>query len=392
MFKDRITKEDVKAIILFSLAIPIALVEKKKNKDLWLISERPGEARDNGYWLFKYIKEKKLSQKIRYVIKDNSCDKEKIEQYGDIISFGSFEHYVIYLTASVHASAHINADSPNSRISNFLETHGFLKNKRVFLQHGITKDKISFGYYDVSRADLFVCAAKPEYEFCKKEFGYPEGAVQLLGFSRFDGLGICETKRQILLMPTWRAWLANVDETEFIESVYFKTYQSLLLNKKLQEILEENEVTLLFYPHSDMQKFVSLFHTASSKIQICNADNYTVQQLLNESDFLLTDYSSVAFDMAYMGRSVCYYQFDYEEYRKGQHPEGYYSYERHGFGPICLYEEEVIGEISDVVRNDFRIKNIYEQRQNEFFSLRDKNNCERIYKAIKEIREDAGID
>lgn len=392
MFKDKIRKKDVKAIILFSFAIPIALIEKKKNKDLWLISERPGEARDNGYWLFKYIKEKQVNQKVRYVIKDNSCDKKRLESYGNVISFGSFKHYVTYLMASVHASAHINSDSPNSRISNFLETHGLLKNKRVFLQHGITKDKISFGYYNVSRADLFVCAAKPEYEFCKKEFGYPKGAVQLLGFSRFDGLGICETKKQILLMPTWRAWLANLDKTEFIQSIYFKTYQSLLLNKRLQTILEKNKVTLLFYPHSDMQKFVSLFHTDSSNIQICNADNYTVQQLLNESDFLLTDYSSVAFDMAYMGRPVCYYQFDYEEYRKGQHPEGYYSYEKHGFGPICLQEEDIIKEISEVLQNNFEAKQIYKQRQNEFFSLRDRNNCERIYKAIKEMRKDGGID
>lgn len=61
----------------------------------------------------------------------------------------------------------MDLDSPNSRVSNFLETHGLLKNKRVFLQHGITKDKISFGYYSISRADLFVCAAQPEYEFCK---------------------------------------------------------------------------------------------------------------------------------------------------------------------------------------------------------------------------------
>lgn len=391
MFKDRIRFIDIEAIIKFSIAWPIAFIKKIKHRDLWLISERHDEARDNGYWMFKYIKENGINQDVCYVIDSNAGDRKRIESYGNVVFFGSFKHYVVYLTASKHVSAHVDADSPNSRVSNFLETHGLLKNKRVFLQHGITKDKISFGYYSVSRAELFVCAAKPEYEFCKKEFGYPEGAVQLLGFARFDGLGVCETKRQILLMPTWRAWLANADETEFIESVYFKTYQSLLLNKELQEILEENEVALLFYPHSDMQKFVSLFHTDSSKIQICNANNYTIQQLLNESDFLLTDYSSVAFDMAYMGRPVCYYQFDYEEYRKGQHPEGYYSYEKHGFGPVCLQEENVVNELLDVIQRDFQVKQIYKERQDKFFSLRDRNNCERIYKAIGEITH-AGIN
>lgn len=385
MFKDKIRKQDIIAIIQFCLTWPIAKLSRKKKEEIWIFSERPNEARDNGYALFKYIRKENPNFPVYYVIEKNAMDRKQVEELGNVIDFYSFKHYYFYWLAKIHISSHVDGGTPNSRVSNFMETHKILRNYKVFLQHGITKDKISFGYYNVSRADLFVCAAKPEYEFCKKEFGYPKDAVQLLGFSRFDGLGICETKKQILLMPTWRAWLANVDETEFIQSAYFKMYQSLLLNKRLQAILEENKVTLLFYPHSDMQKFVSLFHTDSSKIHICNASNYTVQQLLNESDLLLTDYSSVAFDMAYMGRPVCYYQFDYEEYRKGQHSEGYYSYEKHGFGPICLQEECIINEISDVIQNDFEVKKMYKQRQNDFFSLRDRNNCERIYKAIGDL-------
>lgn len=389
MFKDKIRKRDVIAIIKFLLTWPIAACKKKK--EIWIISERPGEARDNGYALFQYIRKMKPDFPVYYVIEKKSSDKISVEKLGNVINFYSLKHYYFYWLASVHASAHVDGGTPNSRVTNFMETHGILQNYKVFLQHGITKDKISFGYYNVSRADLFVCAARPEYEFCRKEFGYPEGSVQLLGFARFDGLGVCEPKKQILLMPTWRAWLASVDQETFIKSTYFKIYQSLLLNRTLQKILEKTEVNLLFYPHSDMQKFVPLFHTESPQIQICNADNYTVQQLLNESVFLLTDYSSVAFDMAYMGRPVCYYQFDYEEYRKGQHPEGYYSYERQGFGPVCLEEEKVINEILNAIRRDFKVEQIYEQRQKAFFSLRDKKNCERIYKAIGDLTH-AGIN
>lgn len=385
MFKDKIAKKDIKSIILFSLALPVALVKKEKYKDLWLISERHNEARDNGYWFFKYVKENIPNQKICYVIDKNAKDQKKMQFYGDIIAFGTFKHYVVYLMASKHISAHVNSDSPNSRVSNFLETHGLLKNKRVFLQHGITKDKISFGYYSVSRADLFVCAAKPEFEFCKSEFGYPEGAVQLLGFARFDGLGKGEIKRQILLMPTWRSWLANVNECEFKESVYYRTYQSLLFNKKLKEILMKYNVSLMFYPHPDMQKFISLFETDCSKMEICHSDIYSVQELLNESAMLVTDYSSVAFDMAYMGRPVCYYHFDYNEYRREQHPEGYYTYEKHGFGVICKNEEGLVQEIMRTIQNNFEITDLYTRRQKEFFAIRDRNNCKRIYKAIKEI-------
>ena len=385
MFKDKLTKKDIKAIVLFSIAWPIATIRKKKHPDLWLVSERPEEARDNGYWLYKYIKKNAPSQDAAYVIAANAEDKLKIEKYGNIISFATLEHYIVYLMASKHVSAHVDLDSPNSRVSNFLETHGLLKNKRVFLQHGITKDKISFGYYSISRADLFVCAAQPEYEFCKAEFGYPEGTVQLLGFARFDGLGVEKPKHQILLMPTWRAWLANADEKEFKKSRYFQVYQNLLYNEEIETLLEDNELELIFYPHSDMQKFVHLFSVKCKKIIVSDAGRFDVQQLLNQSRMLITDYSSVAFDMAYMNKPIIYYQFDYDDYRNGQHSEGYFSYENDGFGPICREEEAVIAEIKKYVCNNFVTDNKYAVRQNTFFSIRDQNNCKRIYQAIREL-------
>lgn len=385
MFKDKIRLIDVKAIALFSLAWPIASILKVKYRDLWLLSERHDEARDNGYWMYKYIKENARRQKACYVIDKDAKDRHRIEQYGSIIVHGSFKHYIIYLLSSKHISAHVDADSPNSRVSNFLETHGLLKNKRVFLQHGITKDKISFGYYSVSRADLLVCAAKPEYEFCKKEFGYPEGTVQLLGFARFDGLGVIQSKRQILLMPTWRAWLAKVDEEQFVESRYYKVYQSLLNNRELHSLLEKNDVQLIFYPHSDMQRFISLFEVNCNQVKIASAGEYDVQELLNESSMLITDYSSVAFDMAYMNRPVIYYQFDYDEYRAGQHPEGYYSYEKDGFGCILKNEDSLVFKLNDIVKQNFKVELEYRKRAESFFCLRDGKNCSRIFEAIEGI-------
>lgn len=385
MFKSRIRLIDIKSIVLFTVAWPLASINKISINDLWMISERRNEARDNGYWMFKYIKENKPKHKVCYVIEQKAKDRKKIEKYGDIIKFGSFKHYVMYLVASKHVSAHVDADSPNSRVSNFLETHGLLRNKRIFLQHGITKDKISFGYYSVSRADLFVCAAKPEYEFCKKEFGYPKGNVKLLGFARFDGLGNSKPKNQILLMPTWRSWLANVREEEFVNSGYYYTYQNLLNNDDLHQLLKENDINLVFYLHSDMQKFNDLFETSCSRIEISSLNDIDIQTLMNESSILITDYSSVAFDMAFMERPIMYYHFDYDEYRKGQHPEGYFSYLDNGFGPICRNEKEFITTLNSILMNNMKMNPKYLSRVKDFFTIRDNRNCERIYNEIKGV-------
>lgn len=330
---------------------------------------------------------------VFYVIIPGGGDYHKIKKLGNIISFGSFKHYIYYLAAYGHASAHVDSGTPNSRVSNFMETHGMLKNKKVFLQHGITKDKISFGYYAVNRADLFICGAKPEYDFCKQEFGFPEGNVIYTGFARFDKLYDFIVNKQILIMPTWRSWLAEAfDENEhmtqekFCESFYYKKYKELLCNEELVQLARDTGRKIIFYPHFDMQKFIPLFtQYASENVVIASETDFDVQQLLKESEILITDYSSVAFDFAYMGKPVIYYQFDYEDYRKMQHPEGYFSYEKHGFGPVVTEAAEVIEQVASLYNSNFAMQGKYIARRNDFFTYVDRNNCQRIVNAIKEI-------
>lgn len=382
MFKNKITKNDISSILKFFIAIPFALFLKRKK--IWLFSERPREAKDNAYVLFKYINEHTKKNNIYYVIEKDSLDISKLDKYNNVIDYNSFIHYVIYLAAYLHISAHVDLDSPNSRVSNFLETHGLLNNKRVFLQHGITKDRISFGYYSVCRADLFICGAKKEYDFCRKEFGFPKGNVQLLGFPRFDNLWDFNIKRQILLMPTWRSWLAEQSLDNFMRSQYFKKCNGLLKYKKFQTILENKNVDLIFLPHSDMLKFVNCFKVTSSRIKIIDFSNIEIQKLIKESAMLITDYSSIAFDFAYMNKPLIYYHFDYHEYRKKQHPEGYFKYENDGFGPIVETKENLCEYIDEII-DDFKNTEKYEKRAKQFFDLRDKNNCKRVYEKIKEL-------
>lgn len=53
---------------------------------------------------------------------------------------------------------------------------------------------------------------------------------------------------------------------------------------------------------------------------------------------MITDYSSVAFDFAYMKKSLVYAQFDREAFFEGQtYDEGYFNYETDGLsGMLCM--------------------------------------------------------
>ena len=112
---------------------------------------------------------------------------------------------------------------------------------------------------------------------------------------------------------------------------------------------------------------------------------YDVQTLLKESAYLVTDFSSIAMDFAYMKKRLMYYQFDYDDFRKGQYAEGYFDYEKDGFGKVCYDQDEALLEIKNAAAEGFAQPEEYLIRENKFFDLCDGNNCGRTYNAVKEL-------
>ena len=107
-----------------------------------------------------------------------------------------------------------------------------------------------------------------------------------------------------------------------------------------------------------------------------------MQSLLKESKLLITDYSSVFFDFAYMKKPTLFYQFDEEKFFKTHYKRGYFNYKTHGFGIVSNNIERLLYEVDKAILVDFTLSEKYLQRINKFFPLYDKNNCQRIYNAI----------
>lgn len=380
--------------IKFAICLVIAkfMTIFNKNKKILLVGERKNEAKDNGYHLFKYVREKYPEENIFYVISRNSSDLKKISKLGNIIYYDSLKHYIYYILSKKLICAHQGSCVPSSPIFWWLQSKKILVKNRIYIKHGIIKEKIPSHMYSNTGFERIICGAKPEYDFVKKELGYPKEAVKYLGLCRFDNLHHFKTKRQIFMMLTWRQSFGmeegikdiNSNREKFIKSDYFKKINSFLENNDLNNFLERNGITLIFHPHHEIQRYKDLFFSNSRKIIIADETKYDVQELLKESELLITDYSSIAFDFAYMKKPIIYYQFDNDEYYERHYPKGYFEYERDGFGAVVSNEDELLREMLDIYINSKRNTYKYDSNIKKFFELYDCNNCERTYREILE--------
>ena len=367
--------------ILFLFIWLISLFFRPFLKDIWLIEENPNEACDNGYIFFKYLRKERKDINVYYVIKKKSKDYEKVKSLGNVICHKSFKHWIYYLNAKRIIVTQKYAN-PSPALFHILHKF-FMKNKRIFLQHGITKDNAKMFYYDRCKFRLFICGAKREYEYVKNNFNYPKENVVYTGLARFDNLDLDKKiNKFILIYPTWRNYINSQNDFDSFMSNYYK----IINNKNLINYIEKNNIKIKLVLHKNMKKFNVNKNTLSKNIFINHNEEVDIQDLINKTDLLITDFSSLYFDIAYRKRGVIYYQFDTNEYRKNQLKEGYFSYEKDGFGDILTNSNEVINKVIYYIDNNFKVEDIYLKRMNMFFERKDKNNCRRILDEIERIK------
>lgn len=375
-------------VLLVGFVLPWALIAKIFIRNFWLICEEKNEARDNGYWLFKWIRENHPEQKVAYAINKKSPDYQKVKDLGKIISYGTVAHWFWYIVADKNISSQ-KGGKPNAAVCYLFEVVFKLRrNNRVFLQHGVIMNQLDWLFYANTYMRIFVTSAQPEYEYIESRFGYPKGYVQLLGLPRFDALHDAKVDHDlVLVMPTWRNWLGRAAHDnrnlDFTTTEYFKHWNAFLNSNEVAELLERHNKRLLFYPHRNMQKFISYFSTQSDRIEIADWKHYDVQDLLKRAAILITDYSSVFFDFSYMRKPVIFYQFDETEFREKQYAEGYFDYHDTVLGKWAGTQEEMIQLLEESLSAGCPL--LSEETVRQFFPLWDTDNCKRNYEAVKAL-------
>ena len=382
-FLKKISIRDIAGIFIFILLIIPAFIRKHIiKKQLWLVSEH-FTARDNGYVFFKYMRENHPEINCYYAVDFKHNDYGKIKKIGNAVRWGSIKHYYYYMSATWNLSSHKNG-SPNHPLFTMLRLHFNLYNNFVFLQHGVLYQNHEMFHKDKSKFKYFVCGAKPEYDFLLKKYGYSNKELIYTGLARFDNLHnvICD-KNIVLYMPTYRRYL--VDKDKLKKSTYLKNIMSFINSKELEKILKKNDKYLYFCPHNGFKDYFELFKSNNKRVKVIDVSKQDIQNLLIKGAYLITDFSSIHTDFAYMKKPILYYQYDKKEFDR-QHigkyaSDTYFNYKRDGFGEVVNNEKDLLKKLDNFLHQT-SVEKKYLSKIDAFFELNDNQNCKRIYEIL----------
>lgn len=374
----------------------IAFLSKTNKTKTWLFMDRLEKADDNGEVLFRYINEHKpRSVNCFYIISNKSDDFNRMKKLGNIVPALSKEHKKLLLIADYIFSSQLNGfmENPFGRYSEYYRDL-YHRARVVFLQHGVTKDDQS-GFLNHFSQNIYAIIASSEREkeeFSKKIYGFKINQIWNTGLARFDNLNLINThQKRILIMPTWRRQLMELKEVGengiriwrdnglLSGSQYIRAYKSLLNNRLLKILCYVFGYKIIFSPHPLMKPYEDLF--CVPKWIEKRSDELQYSELISKCDLLITDYSSIAFDFAYLNKKIIYYQFDKDIfYASHTYKKGYFDYEKDGFGMV-VYDERslVLNILLWIVNQKSPNKN---HKAQEYFTHQDKNNCYRILKCL----------
>lgn len=361
-----------------------------KNKHIWITFDKLYKAGDNGEYIYQYGL--KNNKNIYYIIKKDSPDYKRLVKQNrkHILKYSSLKAKLFALNSEVILDTHANVIS-NCGFEGIARPFvaGLFNPEIICIQHGLTMQDIAqYQNRLVDNIKLYCCASNYEIKNLSNQiYGYSKNQLKLTGLARYDGLK-SKDKKYILITPTWRrnvvnsgvAHIKKKHNDNFKDSEYFKIYNSLINNKTLISCAKKNKYKIIYLLHPAMSGQFEDFDK-NEYVQIVPATSeINYEKILTEASLMVTDYSGVQYDFAYMKKPIVYY---HPETLPPHYDVGAMDYEKIGFGPVCKNEKEIVNELCLSMNNNCKIENEYKNRENNFFEYSDYNNCKRIITEVE---------
>lgn len=361
----------------------------------WILMDRNTQADDNAEHLYRYIMENNLKDDCYFALNYESSDWARLEKEGfKLVAFGSQDFEYKLKRCSKIISSHLD-----KYVNNYFGDEYEYSKKFVFLQHGVIKDDLSGWLNGKVNLQCMVTTTSNEYQSIVSDlstYKLSQKEVILSGLPRHDSLLNSDIPQEniILIMPTWRSNIVGKtigDGNEralndaFMQTLYAQSWYKLIHSPQLKHLVDQYGYKVIFAPHANIVPYLDQFEIPSyMSIWSIHDQEGSIQNLFQKAKIMLTDYSSVAFEMAYLDKAIIYYQFDKEMIYQGSHiyQKGYFEYERDGFGPVVEEVEQIEQALEQILQNDGKALEPYLTRMQETFKFKDGRCCERVYNAI----------
>ena len=368
-----------------------------KNKHVWITFDKLYKAGDNGEYIYQYGL--KHNKNIYYIIKKDSPDYKRLVKQNrkHILVFNSLKAKLLSLHAEAILKTHANLISYCGFDGLAREMVSGLFNAEVIeIQHGLTIQEIAqYQNRLFDNIKLYCCASKNEVNnLLQPEYDFEKRNIILTGLARYDGLKSNDQKI-ILITPTWRRNIVNSNivhikkshNNNFINSEYYKIYDSLINNKKLIDKAKKTGYKIIYLLHPAVSSQINDFDKNDYVKIVPAAGDMSYEKILTESSLMVTDYSGVQFDFAYQRKPILYYHPDV---LPPHYKTGVYDYKTMAFGSICKNENDLVNELCEYIDNNCQIKEEYKNRADNFFAFSDYDNCKRIISAVDDYLKKVG--
>lgn len=370
---------------------------------IWLFIDKIYKGGDSSEYMYRYAEKQNDGIKKYYLLDKGAADYARMrkEGYRPLVR-GSLKHRLVFLNADMVIASNSTVFAFNDySFERSLPIRSDVHFDVACVQHGMSVQKIAIAQQRLrDNTRLYFCASKYEIENLSKPvydyIGYD--ALKLTGVPRYDGLKN-RAQKIIVLSPTWRMQSAlPVSRNEgvardfnphFKETNYYKVYNGLINDPRLLEAARKYGYRIQYVLHPIVSPQHDDFVKNDLVEIIPSIGDMSYEKIFCEGALMVTDFSGVQFDFAYMRKPVVYL---HHEDIPQHYEEGTFHYATMGFGEICRTNDELIDVLCEYMKNDCAMPDEYRRRADDFFAFSDNHNCERIYPIMLEHTRNREVD
>ena len=372
--------------------------DNKHTDGAWIFGERQGLSMDDSAWaLFTYCHDNQPDIDSYYVLNPNH-EFSIPDQYQDSILLKESDglrkklenaSYVLFNDSAIDCLNSLTEVSTYPNICFVYLTHGYLG-----YSPGVYQRDHYYIDYVICTSDTDVLEATTRWRFSTSKF-------LKSGLPRWDRLtekSQASSQREILFCPTWRKsfessmWSQSKDVgedqiAEFKKSSYYQTIAEILSNEKLISLLSSESTKITLKLHFRLMPFIGAFRDIENNfltIADPETDPRPISQLLQDAAVLITDYSSIMWDMMYMEKPVICFQNDKPEMLGERRIENYGIANQDLPFPVCQQASQLLESLEKIILRDYCCSKHEIAQLDRFIPRRDSKNCERAFLSIRD--------